>query len=161
MNEIQRKFFVKTSLDVSGLVPFSCKQYFLKRGGGLEERVSKVQNIFFYDKIIVLSSIERIRDRKEITQEEFNTLTKDSHGAVVLRNTYLLSSKPKITLHVYKGKFKGLIRAEVKFDSVKEANSFKPLPWMGKEITGLDIARNSTLLNLTQKEFLSSLRDLL
>ena len=83
--------------------------------------------------------------KKEITENEFNNLKSRAYGSTI-RDTYLLSENPKITLQIYQGQFKGLIRAEVEFNSIEEADTFIPLSWMGKEITGLDIARDSTIL---------------
>ena len=149
MKEIERKFFIKTMPDISGLVAWHSERFFLKGEDGLEERISRIQDKFYYDKKLVISSIERDRKKKEITENEFNNLKSRAYGST-MRDTYLLSNNPKITLQIYRGKFEGLIRAEVEFNSIKEASAFKPLSWMGKEITGLDIARDSTNLNISQ-----------
>lgn len=158
MNEIERKFLVKIMPDISDIVPLYSERYFLKGEAGIEERISKSQDRFFYERKEVLSPIERSREKKEITEEEFNSLKTRAYGSTI-RETYLLSEKPKITLQIYQGRFKGLVRVEVEFDSVEEAELFKPMPWLGREITGLSIARDSTMLQLTQEEFLSSLHD--
>lgn len=70
-----------------------------------------------------------------------------------------MSKNPKITLQIYQGELNGLIRAEVEFESTEEANEFIPLLWMGKEITGLDIARDST--NLKNNKYNSASQELL
>lgn len=145
MKEIERKFFIKTMPDISGLTPWHSERFFLKSEDGFEERISRIQDRFFYDKKLVISSMERDREKKEITEGEFNNLKSRAYGSTI-RDTYLLSHNPKITLQIYQGQFEGLIRAEVEFNSTEEAIAFNPLPWMGKEITGLDIARDSTIL---------------
>lgn len=145
MKEIERKFFIKTMPDVSGLVPWHSERFFLKNEDGFEERISKIQGKFYYDKKVSLSSIERNREKREITETEFNHLKSRAYGSTI-RDTYLLSQNPKITLQIYRAQLEGLIRAEVEFNSTEEASAFNPLPWMGKEITGLDIARDSTIL---------------
>ncbi|EKE06481.1 MAG: adenylate cyclase [uncultured bacterium] len=145
MKEIERKFFIKTSPDISAITPWHSERFFLKGKDDTEERISKIQDKFYYDKKNVISAIERNREKKEITENEFNNLKSRAYGSTI-RDTYLLSENPKITLQIYQGQFKGLIRAEVEFNSIEEADTFIPLSWMGKEITGLDIARDSTIL---------------
>ena len=42
------------------------------------------------------------------------------------------------------------MRAEVEFATEEEAKAFQPLGWMGKEMTGMPIARDAQLLELTR-----------
>ena len=151
MKEIERKFFIKIMPDISELAPWHSERFFLNGQDGFEERISRIQDRFFYDKKLVISSMERDREKKEITEDEFNDLKYRAYGSTI-RDTYLLSQNPKITLQIYRGQFEGLIRADVEFNSIEEASAFKPLPWMGKEITGLDIARDSTNLNISRMQ---------
>jgi CYTH domain-containing protein len=72
---------------------------------------------------------------------------------VIIRERYDVSNKPKISIQIYHGKYEGLVRAEVEFDSEEEARSFKPLNWMGIEMTDLPIARDAKLSTLTETEF--------
>ncbi len=150
VNEIERKFFIQAIPDLSGIAVLHSERFFLKTENGFEERISKIDGKFYYDKKIIISPVEREREKKIITEEEFNELKIRAYGSTI-RDTYLLSKKPKITLQIYHGQFEGLIRAEVEFDSLQEANDFVPVYWMGKEITGLDIARDSTNLKNTQQ----------
>lgn len=50
MKEIERKFFIKTMPDLSGLIPWHNERFFLKSEDGFEERISKIQDKFYYDK---------------------------------------------------------------------------------------------------------------
>lgn len=149
MREIERKFLVRQlPADIASLKSLKSERYFLKTEDGSEERISKVGDKYFHDLKTNISNIERTRDKKEISEEQFIKLKERSVGLTV-RETYLLSLKPKITVQIYSGEFEGLVRAEVEFSSTEEAASFQPLSWMGDEITGLDIARDSSLLNLS------------
>ena len=50
-----------------------------------------------------------------------------------------------IEVDCFVGKLKGLKIAEIEFDSDKEASSFVPPEWLGREITNDQRFRNSTL----------------
>jgi len=80
-------------------------------------------------------------------------LLKARASDAIIRDKYVISEMPNIAIQIYHGKFEGLIRVEVEFDSEKEANEFVPLGWMGKEMTNLPIARDGKLLDLTSEKF--------
>ncbi|MDE2038173.1 MAG: hypothetical protein KGI69_03065 [Patescibacteria group bacterium] len=151
-NEIERKFFVKEMPDISNIQPLHYERYFLKRENGVEERVSKINEKYVYEKKHEISNLERTRDKKEISAEEFNLLKRDA-TEVLIRDRYDLSENPKISIQIYQGKFKGLVRAEIEFDSEEDAKKFRPFVWMGSEMTDLPIARDSKLLDLSESEF--------
>lgn len=156
-NEIERKFYVKRMPDLTLIKPLQYERYFLQRGEGIEIRISKVDNTYKYEKKIEISNIERTRESKEISKEEFEELKKEASESII-RERYNISDKPNIAIQVYRGRFEGLVRAEVEFESEKEALDFVPLDWMGEEMTGLPIARDSKLIDLTENEFRSYLK---
>ena len=151
-NEIERKFFVREMPDLSGIEPLYYERYFLKRGNGVEERISKVNDKYTYERKSEVSTLERSREKKALSEQEFSQLKKKA-SEVIIRERYNISSNPDIAIQIYHGKFERLIRAEVEFETEEEAKSFIPLPWMGKEMTGLPIARDSKLLDLKAEEF--------
>ncbi len=151
-NEIERKFFVKKLPDLSSIQPLHYERYFLKRSDGEEERISKVNDRYFYEKKNEVSNLERSREKKEISSIEFEKL-KQGVGDALIRERYDVSENPKVSIQIYHGKHEGLVRAEVEFISEEEANAFQPLDWMGREMTGLPIARDAKLLDLTAEEF--------
>lgn len=151
-NEIERKFFVQRLPDLTGITPIHHERYFLHRDEGVEERITKKDGRYVYEQKTEVSELERSQEKREISEKEFNTLKKDTSDAII-RDSYLLSKRPHITIKIYRGRFEGLIRAEVEFETPEEAASFTPLPWMGEEMTGLPIARDSKLSHLTAEEF--------
>ena len=153
-NEIERKFFVKKLPDLSKIIPIPYERYFIKVEKGMEERISKIGNKYFYEAKVEISNLECTKEKREITQQEFNKL-KENSSEPIYRHKYIISTNPDIAIFIYHGRFEGLIRAEVEFSTVSEANNFKPLEWMGSEITGLDIDRDSKLLKLSSKKFSS------
>jgi adenylate cyclase len=151
-NEIERKFLVKRLPDLSHIVPKRYERYFLDSKPRTEERIQKIDNNYFYEKKTDISQLERIRDKKkEITESEFNRLKQKARGPIV-RERFDISSNPDISIQIYFGKLTGLRRAEVEFNSVEEAKVFKPLNWMGKEITNLPIARDGKLLDFNDAD---------
>jgi len=157
INEIERKFFINEMPDLTGIQPLRYERYFLKSKNGEEERISRINDRYFYEKKSVVSDLERTREKKEISAEEFNIL-KQQVERPIIRDRFDISGSPKISIQVYHGKHEGLIRAEVEFNSEEEAASFQPLPWMGAEMTGLPIARDAQLVNLSEEDFEGFLR---
>ncbi|MDB5189951.1 MAG: hypothetical protein JWN49_277 [Parcubacteria group bacterium] len=155
-NEIERKFFVKEMPDLSHVQPLRYERYFIERSAGKEERISKVNDKYFYEKKTELSNLERTREKREISAEEFESLKKGIFE-ILLRDRYDLTENPKISVQIYHDKYEGLVRAEVEFASVEEAQAFQPLDWMGAEMTDLPISRDAKLLDLTDEEFRSYL----
>lgn len=151
-NEIERKFFVKELPDLSSLEAIHYERYYLENTNGKETRISKINNSYIYEEKTEISKLERTTNKKEITPEEFENLKQEASEGIV-RDSYKISDEPDITLKIYYGRFKGLIRAEVEFDSGKEAKSFRPPSWIGDEMTELPIARDGELINLTDQEF--------
>lgn len=149
-SEIERKFFVKHLPDLSNIAPIHYERYFLRRDGRVEERITKSGDRYTYEYKVGISRLERTRDKKVITKEEFEQL-KLSASEVIERDRYDISDNPKISIQIYIGKFEGLIRAEVEFPSEEAAKAFVPLEWMGEEMTGLPVARDSELLGISSE----------
>lgn len=151
-NEIERKFFVRQLPSLEGIQPLHYERYILSNDGEKEVRIQKVNDTYTYEEKSSVSDLERTRTKKEITKEEFDTVKAESSGKALIRDRYNISSNPEIAIQIYHGDFEGLIRAEVEFDSEEQAKTFKPLDWMGKEMIGLPIARDATLIKLSKSE---------
>lgn len=143
--------------DLSGKEALQYERYFLERGNGVEVRITKVGEKYFYEKKVELSDLERTKEKKEISQAEFDELKQKASDAII-REKFLISTNPEITLAIYHGRFEGLVRVEVEFETEEEAKVFVPLAWMGEEMTSLPIARDSKLLDLSDEEFRKYLR---
>jgi len=143
--EIERKFLVKYLPDISNIVPIQSERYFIKNCHGIEERAVKLDNKFFHIKKWHKSDIERTSEKIEISKDIFESLVLKAYGSTC-RDTYQISKNPKIYLHVYKKEFSKLVKVEVEFDSAKSAMVFEPLPWMGNEITGTNMDRDSDMI---------------
>jgi len=150
--EIERKFLVSTPPDLSGQEPIRYERYYLSRTGNIEERIQKKANVYEYEKKERVSDLEHRKEKRPITQEEFESLRTGTSDAII-RDSFKVSENPDITIKVYHGKYEGLVRAEVEFDSLESAEAFIPPAWMGKEITGTPLGKDSDLLDLSEEQF--------
>jgi CYTH domain-containing protein len=150
--EIERKFLVTTMPDLTGQEPIRYERYYLNRSDNVEERIQKKGDTYEYEKKEKVSDLEHKKETRSITQEEFESLRAGTSDAII-RDSFKVSNNPDITIKVYHGKYEGLIRAEVEFDSLESAEAFIPSEWMGKEITGTPLGKDSGLLDLSEEQF--------
>lgn len=156
MEKITRKFLVKDLPDLEKKTPIHFERYFIESEDGKETRIQRRGEKFELETVIKDSGLNRIIEKADITEEEFNALKEESSKAII-RDSYLFSKNPKITIKEYHEKFDGLVRAEVDFKNESEANSFIPLEWFGEEITNSELGRDKKLIELSKEEFLSLL----
>lgn len=157
-NEIERKFLIKELPDLSQKVKIGYERHYLFDKNGIELRVQRKGDKFELERKVHISAVERTKDKIEISEEEFNLLKPLTIGAII-RDSYTLSTKPDLTVKIYHGKYEGLVRAEVEFDTTEELEAFQVPDWCGREITGTPLARDSQLLKLTDEEFRRALYD--
>lgn len=148
--EIERKFLIAQMPDLSNKSPMRYERYYLKRDNGIEERIQKKGDLFEHELKKEISSLERTKDKKEISEQEFEKM-KTGASEAIIRDGYKIDDQ--VSIKIYHGKFKGLKRAEVEFDSRDEATAYIPESWMGKEITDSPLGRDSALLDLSAEEF--------
>jgi CYTH domain-containing protein len=82
----------------------------------------------------------------EIPKKCYNYLLKFCKGRIIKKTRYYIPHKQHvIELDIFKESLKGLIYAEIEFNSVKKAEKFKPLGWFYKEVTGIEKYKNTQL----------------
>ena len=148
--EIERKYLINNMPDLSNVKPIRYERYYLMRDNDVEERIQKKGLKYEYEIKRNISSLERTKDIKNISEEEFNRLKQNADESII-RDSYKLSDS--VSIKIYHNRFQGLERAEVEFDSKEEALRYKPEEWMGLEITNSPLGRDSKLLDLTDDEF--------
>lgn len=158
-HEIERKFLIEKMPKLKGIVPVPQERYFVQSGDLVEEGFKRRGNVFEHELKVMLKPDERTREIVVITKEEFEKM-KPKNGRVIYRDSYQISKSPRISIKKYKGDYEGLVLAEVEFDSHKEEESFKPLTWMGAEVTDTDLGKDSKLIKLTRKAFKQALDDI-
>lgn len=159
-HEIERKFLVKKMPNVKGMEKVHQERYFLQRGDLLEEEIKKKRSVCYYERKITISSHEKSREKRAIPEETFKALQSRGKG-VIENDAYKVSSKhPVISIKTYQGTYKDLVLAEVKFDTVEEMEDFRPLDWMGAEITDTKLGNDARLVDLDREHFKRELQSI-
>ncbi len=151
-NEIERKFFVSDMPKLDGIRPIVYERHILESDSSREVRITKINDRYIKEVKIKSSELCRTTESLEISEAIFDGLKVNSIGSLT-RDKYVIKGSPEIHLQVYHGKFEGLVRAEVEFESEVEARAYVPEKWMGEEMTGMPIARDAELINLSKEEF--------
>lgn len=152
MQTITRKFLVKQLPDLIGKKQSVQNRFYLYRKNGIIIRVQSNGDNFGLERKVSETALIRESEKIAITKDEFNEISKAITDNII-RDSYIISEIPYIVLRMYHGKFEGLVRVEVEFSSVEEANRYTPLKWMGKEITNTLLATDETLFTLTDQDF--------
>ncbi len=70
----------------------------------------------------------------------------------------MINEKTNITIKIYQGTYKGLIRAEVEFNNEYEYNNFEIPECFRKDITNTELGMDARLIKLDREDFLEILR---
>jgi len=105
----------------------------------------------------ILDDNNNVIDKINISEDEFLNLKEKSYSEII-RDSYLVLNDNKISIKKYLGKYDGLLRVEVKFDSLDEMNSYVKENWMGEEITNSPLAFDEYLSKLSDNEFQCELK---
>jgi adenylate cyclase len=159
MQEIERKFLVKNLPNLENLKPTYYERYFLFRSEKVENRIQKKWEKYEFERWEKYEferkekqdNLEAHKQKFEISREEFERLKSFSNEAII-REAYLISQNPEISLKIYHWKFEGFKRIEIEFPSKQEALDFVPYDWFGAEITDLLCWKDSKLLDLSDEE---------
>lgn len=150
--EIERKFLVKIMPDISHIKPVHYERYFIFKDNETEIRIQKKDSKYELERKIIENNLSAKKYKIDLTEKEFEKFKEISSDSIN-RESYHISDNPNISLKIYQGRFKGLIRVEVEFLNQKDAYNFVPLLWFGPEITDSLLAKDSNLLDLTNNEF--------
>lgn len=155
--EIERKFLIKEMPKLEGIKSIPYERYFIKIEPEYQERIQKKGDVYEYEIKKAVHGAGNIskhqKEKRYISKEEFENLKQGKENEGVIREGFNISSNPDVSIKIYHGRFEGLVRAEVEFDSVEEASSYVPEAWMGEEITHSPLGMDSRLLYLTEEEF--------
>lgn len=152
--EIERKFLVRKKdikFDLSKYRYSNIAQGFIYLKPAM--RIRKSDDKYFFTLktkppkgILAKNDIARTEYEIEIPKKCYNHMQKFCKGRIIKKRRYFIPyKKHTIELDVFLGEFKGLIYAEVEFNSLKEAEKFKPLDWFYKDVTGIERYKNTQL----------------
>jgi len=136
--EIERKFLVKrpplgwrgspSSQIVQGYFPIAAKD--------LEIRLRRKGSQHFIT-IKGGHGKRRLEEEIEIPKRKFDSLWPLTRPARISKRRYKIPwDGHTIEMDVYQGPHRGLVTADVEFDSVNQSRCFYPPDWLGREITG-------------------------
>ena len=145
--EIERKFLIET-------LPLGWKRqphmrivqgYFPITSRELEIRLRRIGPKLF---ITIKNGRGHSRQEEEIElrKEQFVPLWPLTRSARIAKTRYRIPfSGRTIEMDVYERRHRGLVTADVEFDSIRQSKLFEPPEWFGREITGHRKYANETL----------------
>lgn len=88
----------------------------------------------------------------DISREEYENLKEKINGRTLEKTRFIIPIDGGLTieLDVFKGRLKGLVFAEVEFESVDAANNFNKPSWLGKDVSDDKRYRNSEIVKLDE-----------
>ena len=144
--EIEKKFLVAKTPSLYAYEKTDISQGYLISQKDSELRVRKMGEKYFKTSKKTHSSGYRDEIEEYITQEEFEKLWPQTDGKRVEKSRYKIPYKDLvIELDVFSGHNKGLMLAEVEFDSEEKATRFLPPDWFGDDVTHDSKYRNVNL----------------
>lgn len=152
MLTINREFIVRTMPHLTVAERVINNRYYLYISGNIVIRIQSKNDEFELERKENVSNKIGRSTKIKISKEEYLTLKQNSVKEVN-RVSYRFVEIPELTIREYGGQYAGFIRAEIYFKSTNDADTFKPYPWLYKEITGTPLSQDATMLMLTHSEF--------
>lgn len=145
MRRLTKRFIVETIENLELSSPIRYERYYISD----TLRIQKKGNVFQKE---VLDEENNLLEKQEISEQEFRSLKISSYSEII-RDSYLYLKDNRISIKKYLGKYNGLYRVEISFNSLEEENGFRKESWMGKDITETALAFDKDLSKLTEEEF--------
>lgn len=140
------KRYIAESIDGLALSnPIRYERYYINANLRVQKKGNRYQKE-------VLDDQNNILEKAEITKDEFSKIKEKAYMKII-RDSYLYLNDNRISVKRYLGRHKGLLRAEVSFNSVDEEKNYTKESWMGKEITQSPLAFDKELSKLSVSEF--------
>lgn len=151
-----RKFILKELPPFTKSSSSLDSRFYLYSQVGTVIRVQSKNGAYEIERKIDLDGIKKISQRIAISDAEFLELGKLCPLTIV-RETITYTDLPNYKFRVYKERFEGLLRAEVSFSSLEDLQNYVPASWLGSDISLSPLAKDESLLNLTDSEFKKNL----
>lgn len=145
MRRLTKRFIVETIENLELSSPIRYERYYISD----TLRIQKKGNVFQKE---VLDEENNLLEKQEISEQEFRSLKISSYSEII-RDSYLYLKDNRISIKKYLGKYNGLYRVEISFNSLEEENGYRKESWMGKDITETALAFDKDLSKLTEEEF--------
>lgn len=150
MRKLTKRYIID-SLDKLNLSkPIRYERYYINDELRIQRKNEKYQKE-------ILDNENNIIEKIDISKTEFLKLKEKAYTEIV-RDSYLLVEDKRISVKKYLGRYLGLYRVEVTFNSEREEKKYVKESWMGKEITNSPLAFDKYLSKLSEKEFKEELK---
>lgn len=140
------------------------KRYIIQSIDGLNlSKPIKYERYYINDKLRVqkknaeyekecLDNENNIVEKKKISEKEFLEFKGKAYSEII-RESYLYLDDNRVSIKKYFGRYLGLLRVEVSFNSVDEEKDYVKESWMGQDITNSPLAFDKYLSKLSDDEF--------
>ena len=146
MEETERKFLVAKLPDLNGVTRNQIIQGYISTTTDCSEVRVRQKGEQYFQTIKSEGGLSRNEIEMEISKDQFEELWPETEGRRIKKTRYDIPfDGKKIELDVYDGGLKGLMVAEVEFESKEESGRFTPPDWFGEEVTYDENFRNSAL----------------
>ncbi len=150
MRKLTRRFIIDSLNNLNLSNPIRYERYYINDRLRVQRKDCK------YLKEI-LDDDNNIIEKVAISKIEFLNLKERAYSEII-RDSYLLLEDSRISIKKYLGKYIGLYRVEVTFNSIEEENKYIKESWMGSEITNSPLAFDKYLSKLSNEEFEEELK---
>lgn len=145
------KRYIINSLDGLNLSnPIRYERYYINNRLRIQKKNNRYEKEILDDNNIIIEKID-------ISKSEFLNLKEMAYSEII-RDSYLLLEDNRISIKKYLGRYLGLYRVEVNFNSLKEESEYIKASWMGQEITNSPLAFDKYLSKLSDVEFKEELK---
>ncbi len=150
MRGLTKRYIVSSIDNLNLSEPIRYERYYINDKCRIQLRNNEYQKE-------ILDENNNIIEKKTISKKEFFVLKEKSYSEII-RESYLFLDDKRISIKKYLGKYLGLYRVEVTFNSIKEENEYKKEIWMGEEITNSPLAFDIYLSKMSKEEFNKELK---
>lgn len=146
---LTRRFIIQSLENINVNNPVRYERYYINDNLRIQSKNNALEKEILDKNNVIIEKIN-------ISEEEFNKLKKEAYSKII-RDSYLYLDDNRVSIKKYLDRYKGLIRVEIKFNSIDEMNNYEPENWMEAEITNSPLAFDKYLSKLSGQEFLVEL----
>lgn len=150
MRKLTKRFIISSLDNLNLSNPIRYERYYIDD----KLRVQKKDNKYQKE---ILDESNKIIERIDISENEFLNLKEKAYSEII-RDSYLFLEDSRISIKKYFGKYTGLYRVEVTFESKEEESEYIKESWMREEITNSPLAFDRDLSKLSNAEFKEELK---
>ncbi len=150
MRKLTKRFIIDSLNNLNLSTPIRYERYYINDRLRVQRKDSKYQKE-------ILDDDNNIIEKVAISKIEFLNLKERAYSEII-RDSYLLLEDSRISIKKYLGKYLGLYRVEITFNSIEEENKYIKESWMGSEITNSPLAFDKYLSRLSNEEFEEELK---